>query len=192
MKNNEDMSSDNTDSTVTKKSKIFIVAAIIAAVIIVVLVIVIVMLSKKVTSLGNQKPQDNRATVSSKNVNIITEDNVEEMLEQLNKPVEDASYVCTMNVDWYFEDASQPSYNAYVMNSTDNTRTVYFDLALEEGLEILYSSPYIPVGETVNEVELNTVLEAGTYPAVVVYHMVDEEHQEVGSVTVTVMLHIEN
>lgn len=177
------------NGTVKKSSKIVIMITI---AVIVILIGIIVMMMRKISNMQDHSQQDSRATVSSAAVAVATEDNVEELLAKANKPIEDTSYICTMNMDWNFINAAQPSYNACVINSEDNTRTVYFDLALEENNEILYSSPYIPVGEMVQELSLNTELNAGTYPAFVVYHMVDDEHNEVGSVTVTVTLHIEN
>lgn len=172
-------------------SKAIIAIAIAALAVIAALVVVIVVLIGKMND-KDQPPQNTRATVSTANVTIATDDNLEELLAKANEPIEDASYVCEMNVDWYFEDATQPSYNANVVNAVENTRTVYFDLALEESMDVLYSSPYIPVGQKVDEVTLNTDLDAGTYPAVVIYHMVDDDGEEVGSVTVAVTLHIEN
>lgn len=127
---------------------------------------------------------DNRAT-------IVTEDNVDEVIEKMNEPVEDGYYSCQMNVEWSFVDSSQPSYNAYVANSTINTRTVYFDVNLEEDNTLVYSSPYIPVGEELKEIKLTENLPAGDYPAVVTYHLVDDDHKELSNVAVTVTLHIE-
>lgn len=173
-----------------KSSKVIIVIAIVAVVIIVALVVVIMMLLGKINS--KQPPQNTRATVTTADATIATDDNLEELLAKANEPSEDAFYVCEMNVDWYFKDATEPSYNANVVNAVENTRTVYFDLALEGSMDVLYSSPYIPVGQAVKEVTLNADLEAGTYPAVVVYHMVDDDGNEVGGVTVAVTLHIEN
>lgn len=178
------------DKNASKSSKVIIVIAIAAIVVIAALVAVIMMLIGKLNS--NQPPQNTRATVTTADATIATDDNLEELLAKANEPSEDAFYVCEMNVDWYFKDGTEPSYNANVVNAVENTRTVYFDLALEESMDVLYSSPYIPVGQGVSEVALNTDLEAGTYPAVVVYHMVDDDGNEVGGVTVAVTLHIEN
>jgi len=132
----------------------------------------------------SDEPDDNRAT-------IVTEDNVDEVIEKMNEPVEDGYYSCQMNVEWSFVDSSQPSYNAYVANSDINTRTVYFDVNLEEDNTLVYTSPYIPVGEELKEIKLTEDLPAGDYPAVVTYHLVDDDHKELSNVAVTVTLHIE-
>lgn len=162
----------------SNKGKIVIIALVIL--VIAVLIGIIVYLLTR----SPEEPEDNRAT-------IITEDNVDEVMKQMEEPVEDGYYSCQMNVDWNFTDSSQPSYNAYVANSNINTRTVYFDVNLEEDDKLVFSSPYIPVGEELDEIVLTEKLSAGDYPAVVTYHLVDDDHKELSSVSVTVTLHIE-
>lgn len=156
-------------------------------VIITLVVLVIAVLIGIIIYLLTRSPEeaaDNRAT-------IVTEDNVDEVIKQMEEPVEDGYYSCKMNVDWNFADSSQPSYNAYVANSDSNTRTVYFDVSLEEDNTLVYSSPYIPVGEELKEITLTEKLSAGDYPAIVTYHLVDDDHKELSNVSVTVTLHIE-
>lgn len=183
--------SKNAGTDSKKSSKPIIAIAVVAMVVIVALVVIIVVLMNKMSQTTSRPQQSTRATVTTAETTVATEDNIEELLAELNEP-EEPPFTCEMNTEWHFKDASQPSYDVYVANAVENTRTMYFELALEENLEILYSSPYIPVGMKVDEVTLNKDLEAGTYPAVVVYHMVDEEENEVGSVTITVTLYIEN
>lgn len=173
-----DAAKRRTESKNSNKGKIVVITLVIL--VIAVLIGVIIYLLTR----SPEEEVDNRAT-------IVTEDNVDEVMEQLNEPVEDGYYNCQMNVDWNFTDSSQPSYNAYVVNSTINTRTVYFDVNLEEDDTLVYSSPYIPVGEELKEIKLSEKLSAGDYPAVVTYHLVDDDHKELSTVSVTVTLHIE-
>lgn len=161
-----------------KVRKIVIILIVVVAILI--LIGIIVYLLTRPTN----EPIDNRAT-------IITEDNVDEVMEKMNEPVEDGYYTCEMNVDWNFKDSSQPSYNAFVANSKINTRTVYFDVNLEGDGTLVYSSPYIPVGEELDEIALEKDLSAGDYPAIVTYHLVDDDHKELSNVSVTITLHIE-
>lgn len=123
---------------------------------------------------------------------VITEDNVDEVLAQADEPVKAGSYNCTMNVEWHFEDSSKASYDAYVLNSALNTYTVYFDVNLEGTNELVYTSPYIPVKAELKEIQLMSRLAAGTYPAIVTYHLVDENFDELSTVAVSVTLFIEN
>lgn len=165
-----------------------ILVAITALIVIVVLLVVIILLLKREPEIVETESTPAgyvRGTV-------LTEDNVDEVLAQAAEPVEAGYYNCTMNVEWHFEDSSKASYDAYVLNSSINTHTVYFDVNLEETNELVYSSPYIPVGLGVDEIQLSSELAAGTYPAVVSYHLVDEDNNELSTVAVTVTLYIEN
>lgn len=121
---------------------------------------------------------------------IVTPYNVDEIREWLETPVEDAHFTVSMNSDWVFERWNTPSINAHVENSTFNTRTVYFDLVLRETGELIFSSPFLPVGAVLDQVTLNTRLEPGIHPASVVYHLVDDDFNELTSVVVAVTLQI--
>lgn len=177
------------DSSTKKNNRLpVILVAITAMIVIVALLVVIILLLKRepeVVESGPTPPGYVRGTV-------ITEDNVDEVLAQEAEPVVAGYYNCTMNVEWHFEDSSKVSYDAYVLNSTINTHTVYFDVNLEETGELVYSSPYIPVGLELDEIQLTSELEAGIYPVIVTYHLVDEDNNELSTVAVTVTLYIEN
>lgn len=164
--------------------KIAVIAA--AAVIIALLAVIVVLLNKKPEAAeSGSAPGYVRGTV-------LTEDNVEEVLAKAEEPVEAGSYNCTMNMEWHFENSSKASYDAYVLNSDRNTHTVYFDVFLEETNELVYSSPYLPVGSSLDSIQLSSQLAAGTYPAIVNYHLVDNEQRELSTVAVAVTLFVEN
>lgn len=122
---------------------------------------------------------------------VVTEDNVSQLIAEAG-PNADAAYTVSMNVEWNFENGTSPSSNAYVENDTSNSRTVYFNLLLADTSELVYSSPYIPVGSTLTGFALDKDLEAGDYLAIVEYHLVDDDHQELSTVSVTTTLHILN
>mgnify|MGYP003299972953 CR=1 FL=1 len=134
---------------------------------------------------STEKPTDGRAT-------FVSQDNVEEIQAELNKPVEDAYYTTSMTIDWEFHDGKSASTTAEVSNVTANTRTVYFDVNLESTGELVYSSPYLPVGSTMNGIILDVDLDKGDYPAVVTYHLVDDEKNEVATVAVAITIHVLN
>jgi len=56
--------------------------------------------------------------------------------------------------------------------------------------ELLYSSPYIPVGSILEEITLVKELPAGDYDTIVKYHLVDDDMKELSTVSVSVKLHI--
>ena len=178
----------NTTSGKAKDSKSILLITVIA-----VSVIIIALLSVIIFVLANQKTvEQNTNPVGEARATIITKDNVEEVMEKAAEPVEAGYYNCQMNVEWHFKDAAEPSYDAYVANSNINTHTVYFDLTLEDSNELVYSSPYMPVNSELDEILLTKDLDAGTYPALVTYHLVDEEKNDLSTVSVTVTLIIEN
>lgn len=168
-------------SGTTKKKKALYVVLTLSILVIVGLVVAVIYLLNK--------PQETPVT-SGTRATIVTPENVDEVKER--EKVALGYYSCKMNVDWNFKDSSSPSYNAYVANSENNNNTVYFDLNLDETGELLYSSPYIPVGSELNEISLDANLKAGDYPATVTYHLVDEAKKEISTVSVAVTLHVEN
>ena len=123
---------------------------------------------------------------------IVTKENVEKIKQQLQEPVEDGYYKTKMTVDWTFENGDAVSSDAYVANSADNTRKVYFDVSLADTQELVYSSPYLPVGTELKDIKLDKSLVAGDYECVLTYHLVDDDADELTTLSVTVNLHILN
>ena len=157
----------------SKKQRILI--AVVAVVIVALVGIIIYLLFYK-----DNEAKDTRPTV-------VTQDNVNDVIAAMDKPVEDGSYEITMNTEWTFDKKSS---DAYVENSTANTRTVYFDVTLADSGELVYSSPYIPVGEKIQGFALDSELEPGTYDALVTYHLVDDNKEEVSNLSVTVTFQV--
>ncbi len=176
---------ESTAAKTNRRPVILITAA--ASIVILALVTVIILLLKR----GPVVVEPDPTPAGYVRGTVITEDNVDEALAQAAEPVVAGYYNCTMNMEWHFEDSSKASYDAYVLNSTINNYTVYFDVNLEESGELVYSSPFIPVGSELDQIQLSSELAAGTYPAIVTYHLVDEDHNELSTVAVTVTLYIE-
>jgi hypothetical protein len=124
---------------------------------------------------------------------VVTPDNVEEVIEQQREedytPI--GSYEVNMNSDWTFPDGASASTNAYVGNSTSNQNTVFFTIALTDDERQIYESPLIPPGSHMEDIKLDEDLSAGTYDAVLTYHLVDEENQEISTVAVSITITIE-
>jgi len=115
-------------------------------------------------------------------------DNISDILDDLGTPIDDSYYITEMNVNWVFDRWDIPSSTAFVGNSIDNRRTVYFDLHLRETGELVYSSPFIPVGGQLREFALDTEVPAGNHSAIVTYYLVDDNYEEITTVSVTVTL----
>ena len=122
---------------------------------------------------------------------LLTKDNIEEF-ESQGDSVEDGYYLVTMNTSWSFDDGKSESFDAYVANAPQNTRTVYFEVFLSDTGEMVYSSPYMPVGTELQNFSLEKDLQAGDYMAVVTYHLVDDEFNEIDDVSAEIAIHILN
>lgn len=162
--------------------KLLIAGLVVVLAVIAVLVGVIIYLAA-----GRQEPEEQQ--IKGRAV-LLTQDNVEEFDNP--EPVEDGYYMVTMNTSWDFDDGKAESYNAYVANAVENTRTVFFDVFLDDTGENVYSSPYMPVGTELRNFSLDKALEAGEYQAVVTYHLVDDDYNEIDDVSATITIHILN
>ena len=122
----------------------------------------------------------------------VTPENADEIKDSLDDEIEGASYTTCMTIDWNFHDGKSASTTAYVENRTVNTHTVYFDVHLNSTGEMVYSSPYLPLGSKLEKFALDVDLPAGDYPATVTYVLVDEDYNEVSAVSVAITIHVLN
>lgn len=165
-----------------KKLSVSVVIAVAAVIIILALIVVIVLLLNR---------KETKPELSGKGT-IVTQDNVQEIIESMSTPNTDATYTATMTNEWTFQDGEAAAEEFYVKNSENNSRTVYFDLQLADTKETIYSSPYIPVGEEMRTFTLDKDLDAGDYNVIMTYYLVDDDHVELTTVAVQVVIHILN
>lgn len=182
--NKTELSKPSETTPVKKSNKNVIILGIASAIIIILLIVVIVLLLKK-----DEKPEVNslgdRAT-------LVTKENVDEVEDNIGKVSADDSYRAIMSVEWTFENGTAKSTDAYVENSITNSRTVYFDVNLSSTNELIYSSPYLPLGSKLNDITLTKDLDAGDYPALVTYYLVDDDHNVITNVTLAITIHVLN
>ncbi len=137
--------------------------------------------------------EDNEDNPSKRNV-VVNEENAEqvasEMIGQEKTPA--GFYQVTMNSTWNFTSGDAASENAYVENANANTNSVYFDIVRNDTEETIYESPILPVGTHLEEITLDTVLPAGTYDCVMIYHLLDENDEPVSSLNMGLTIVIEN
>lgn len=188
-KDNSQISSASQQSNImgikNSKSKTTIIALLI------VLFVVIATLASVVYFL-NKKDDNPSSSVSTGRGTVVTLDNKDEILADLNNKVSDGFYEIMMNVEWSFKDASTPSEDAYVANPTTNSNTVYFDVVVDSTGQTVYESPMIPVGYALQDIALKSDLAAGTYPCTLTYHLVDENSKDISTLAVGVTLNIES
>ncbi|MCI8827064.1 MAG: hypothetical protein HFH65_07730 [Lachnospiraceae bacterium] len=188
-KDNSQISSASQQSNImgikNSKSKTTIIALLI------VLFVVIATLASVVYFM-NKKDDNPSSSVSTGRGTVVTLDNKDEILADLNNKVSDGFYEIMMNVEWSFKDASTPSEDAYVANPTTNSNTVYFDVVVDSTGQTVYESPMIPVGYALQDIALKSDLAAGTYPCTLTYHLVDENSKDISTLAVGVTLNIES
>jgi hypothetical protein len=119
---------------------------------------------------------------------ILTPENMDEVLNA--EKVDDGFFETRMSTEWTFIN-NNSSENVYLANAETNLHTFYFDIAIgDTEKEVVYSSPYVPVGSEMPQFSLEKALDKGDYPATVIYHLVDDENKEISSVSIAVTLHI--
>lgn len=170
---NDKETEKNQDTDTDKKSKRIII--ITATVIIIALLGVIIFLLTK-------KPEEEE----KRNV-VVTQDNVDEVVDDMlnQEYVEPGYYSASMSTTWHFATGDAVSEDAYVENVEENTNDVYFDVVLAENEEeVILKSPVLPRGSELNNIALDTPLDAGTYDCVMIYHLVDEDQNTVSTLRV--------
>ena len=173
--------SESQNKSLGRGGKIAIVAGIV--IIIVLLIVVVVLL------LRGQKKE-----VSKRNV-VVAQNNVEEVVDDMaaDEYIEPGYYSASMTNTWHFATGDAVSDDAFVENKEENTNDVYFDvfLASDEENPIL-KSPVIPRGAELDNISLDTPLDAGTYDCVMVYHLVDDDQNTVSTLRVGITIIVEN
>lgn len=124
---------------------------------------------------------------------VVVPDNIEKVVGQLNEQeyTPTGSYEVVMNTDWIFPDSNSPSTNAYVENSVNNKNTVFFTIALVGEEDDIYKSPYMQVGSHLENIKLDKKKDAGSYDAVLTYHLVDDNNKELSHVSVSITITIQ-
>lgn len=179
------------NSSQNKKSPVLLVLVVALVVICALLgVIVYLLVAAKDSDEGSGKEAE------KPKYNIITADNVEEVVKEMEQEAEQTvpvgAYEVSMNTEWLFPDGESPSTNAFVENSTANTNTVYFTIALADNSEEdIYRSPYMEVGSQYSDITLDTPLDAGTYKSIITYHLVDDEFNDLSSVSMYMTIIVE-
>ena len=176
------------------QNKVLIIVSVAAIVVIAILIGIIVVMAR---SGGAENSEDVVGSEESeKRPILLTEDNIDEMAEQILNRTESEgvplNYQVTMNSTWEFEDGKSPSKNAYVANSENNETAVYFDVIRNDTQETIYQSPVIPLGMDLEDIVLDQDLEAGNYECTMVYHLIDDDQNTLTTVNMWLMIKIAN
>nr|WP_305182573.1 hypothetical protein [uncultured Schaedlerella sp.] len=112
---------------------------------------------------------------------VITEENYKQIKEDMDNQVQEGYFETYMNTDWTFPDGTSETTDAILGNSPNNKKPIRCEILMAETEEVLYSTGVLPVGAELPPFKLDVDLDAGTYDAVCMVYLLDEE--EDGSYT---------
>lgn len=124
---------------------------------------------------------------------VVTPENVDELLTQMRSGEKAAigTYQVNMNTEWTFPNSSAPAADAIIGNSLANSNPVFFTIALADNEKQIYKSPLIPVGSSLNNIVLDSKLDAGSYDCVLTYHLLDDKGKETSTTSVNMTITIQ-
>lgn len=155
-------------------------------------VCIVLLLSKKDVSNDGPVAETRQMSEAEKALErgFVSEDSADDIMEEMADKVAEGMFECEMTMSWTFQDGESVASNAYVANSENNLHTLYFDVYDNATEELLYSSPMMPVGTELREIQLEKELPAGDYNALVMYTLVDENYEEVSKVGFNITISI--
>ena len=180
-----------TESKGRKGGKGLVIGIVVAVIVIISLigVIAFLMLTKNGTANASSdgQPKERRNVV-------VTPDNVDEVIAQMNDNqfTEPGYFETSMTNEWHFANSGAISEDVYVANVVNNTNDIYFDVVLaDDESKVIYKSPVIPRGSSLEQIGLDTPLDAGTYECVMIYHLVDSDQKTVSTLRVGITVTVE-
>jgi len=116
-----------------------------------------------------------------------TEETVQEVSQRRSPPLR---FTTSMHTNWVFPNGAEPITDAVVGNSERNETTMYFDVVLHETGERVFSSPFIPVGASLEGFELDVELPPGDHRARATFFLVCDDFEYLTHVNITVTLQV--
>lgn len=105
----------------------------------------------------------------------ITEGNYERIKERMENEVEEGYFETYMNSEWTFPDGASESTDAVLGNSPNNRKPIRCEVMLEDTGEVVFKTDVIPVGAELPPFKLDADLDAGTYEAICMVYLMNEE-----------------
>jgi hypothetical protein len=165
-------------------NKLVVIGVVVIAILLATIAVLLVRLNKPT----KEEPKETK--------DVVTAENVEEVIDEWVNESDNKSipkyYTITQNTEWTFSDGSSPSNDAFVTNDVENESPVYFDVIIDETGETIYSSPVLELGAKIERFELDKKLDKGDYNCTLIYHLVDENQNELTTVSVGTIIHILN
>ena len=175
------------------KKKVWITVALAVVVVAIVVAAIFVLNKDKTDDNPQQDPELNRVGNAAVGEGTVLPDD-DWLGEVPNGDIGDNLYVFNMwETTWRFKDGNSPSYDATVVNDSQNSNPVYLELIFPDTEEVLFVSDYMEPGDAIHDIELGKSLEKGEYDCTLVYHLMDQEKkEEVDTVRLAITVVIEN
>lgn len=106
---------------------------------------------------------------------VMNEANYKEISEEMEDQVREGYFETYMNNEWTFPDGTSESSNAILGNSPNNKKPIRCEILLADTEEVIYSTDVLPVGTELPPFKLDVDLDAGTYDAVCMVYLLNEE-----------------
>lgn len=106
---------------------------------------------------------------------VITEENYKQIMEDMDNQVQEGYFETYMNTSWTFPDGTSETTDAILGNSPNNKKPIRCEVLLADTEEVIYSTGVLPVGAELPPFKLDVNLDAGTYDAVCMVYLLDEE-----------------
>lgn len=120
---------------------------------------------------------------------ILNEKNYEKVLQNITDKVDEGYFETCMTNEWEFNNGISDVRKVYIKNEVTNSRMFYFDLYSDND-DVIFSSPFLTVGSEMPQFELSKIPEKGIHEGKIIYHLVDDNKEEVSKVAVAVTIKI--
>ena len=106
---------------------------------------------------------------------VMTKENYKQIMEEMDEKVQDGYFETYMNTEWTFPDGASETTDAILGNSPNNKKPIRCEVKRLDTDEVIFSTGVLPVGAELPPFKLDVDLEAGTYDAMCVVYLLDEE-----------------
>ncbi len=105
----------------------------------------------------------------------ITEGNYKRIMDEMEDEVKEGYFETYMNSEWTFPDGTSETTDAILGNSPNNRKPIRCEVVLADTGEVVFKTDVIPVGAELPPFKLDVDLEPGTYEAVCMVYLMNEE-----------------
>lgn len=106
---------------------------------------------------------------------VMTEENYRQIMEDMDSQVQEGYFETYMNTAWTFPDGTSETTDAILGNSPNNKKPIRCEILMVDTEELLFSTGVLPVGAELPPFKLDVDLDAGSYDAVCMVYLLDEE-----------------